>query len=133
MTPFLLDTNVIVDALRKRNDRPLLVDQLLDQGQPLASCPITLTEIYAGMRPNEEKPTRAFMKSLRFLAITEVIAEQAGRLKANYAKRGRTSRTRTRVSPQSASPMPPRHGKHPGFPMSEIQLYPLTAGKIVSR
>ena len=39
MKPFLLDTNVIVDALRKRNERHLLVDHLLDQGQPLASCP----------------------------------------------------------------------------------------------
>ena len=53
MKPFLLDTNVIVDALRKRNERHLLVDHLLDQGQPLASCPTTLTEIYAGMRPSE--------------------------------------------------------------------------------
>src|SRR5579864_9289749 len=90
MKPLLLDTNIIVDALRKRNERHLFVEQLLDQGQPLASCSITLTEIYAGMRPNEEKPTRAFMRSLLFLSITEDVAEQAGRLKAQYAKRGRT-------------------------------------------
>jgi predicted nucleic acid-binding protein len=79
-----------VDVLRKRNERHLLVEQPLDQGQPLASCPITITEIYAGMRPSEEKPTRAFMKSFLFLAITEDIAEAAGRLKARYAKRGTT-------------------------------------------
>ena len=30
MKPFLLDTNIIVDALRKRHDRHLLVDQFLD-------------------------------------------------------------------------------------------------------
>jgi hypothetical protein len=34
MKPFLLDTHIIVDALRKRNQRDLLVEQLLDQGQP---------------------------------------------------------------------------------------------------
>jgi predicted nucleic acid-binding protein len=56
MMPFVLDTNIIVDALRRRNDRHLFIDHLLDQGHPLASCPITLTEIYAGMRPHEEKP-----------------------------------------------------------------------------
>jgi len=90
MKSLLLDTNVIVDALRKRNDRHLLVDHFLDEGLPLASCPITITEIYAGMRPHEEKPTRAFMRSLLFFAITEEVAEQAGLLKAQYARRGRT-------------------------------------------
>jgi len=53
------------------------------------SCPITITEIYAGMRPHEEKPTRAFMRSLLFFGITQEIAEQAGLLKAQYSKRGK--------------------------------------------
>ncbi len=66
MGPFLLDTNIIVDALRRRNDTHLFIDDLLAQGRPLASCPITLTEVYAGMRSHEEKATRAFMKSLVF-------------------------------------------------------------------
>ena len=60
------------------------------RAQPLASCPITITEIYAGMRPHEEKPTRAFMRSLLFFGITSEIAERAGLLKSQYAKRGRT-------------------------------------------
>lgn len=37
MKPLLLDTN-IVDALWRRNYRHLLVDKLLNHGQPLASC-----------------------------------------------------------------------------------------------
>ena len=128
MKSLLLDTNIIVDVLRKRNERHLLVDHLLDQGQPLASCPTTLTEIYAGMRPSEEKPTRAFMKSLLFLAITEDIAEQAGRLKAQYAKRGKT------LSFQDASiaavciaygcTLVTENAKD--FPIPDLQLYPLS-------
>ena len=127
MKPFLLDTNIIVDALRKRNDRHLLVDQFLDQGQPLASCPITITEIYAGMRPHEEKPTRLLMRSLLFFEITEEIAEAAGLLKAQYAKRGKT------ISVQDASiaavciaygcTLVTENTKD--FPMPELQLYPL--------
>jgi predicted nucleic acid-binding protein len=127
MKPFLLDTSIIVDALRKRNDRHLLVDQFLDQGQPLASCPITITEIYAGMRPHEEKPTRLFMRSLLFFAITEEIAEAAGLLKAQYAKRGTT------ISVQDASiaavciaygcTLVTENTKD--FAMPELQLYPL--------
>jgi predicted nucleic acid-binding protein len=124
MKPFLLDTNIIVDALRKRNNRHLLVGQFLDQGQPLASCPIT---IYAGMRPHEEKPTRAFMRSLLFFGITKEIAEQAGLLKAQYAKRGRA------ISFQDASiaavciaygcTLVTENTKD--FPMAELQLYSL--------
>jgi predicted nucleic acid-binding protein len=128
MKPLLLDTNIIVDALRRRNERHLFVEDILNQGQPLASCPITLTEIYAGMRPSEEKPTRAFMRSLLFLAITEDIAEQAGRLKAQYAKRGRA------ISFQDASiaavcitygcTLVTENTKD--LPMPELQLYPLS-------
>lgn len=127
MKPFLLDTNVIIDALRKRNNRHLLVEQFLDQGQPLASCPITITEIYAGMRPHEEKPTRAFMRSLLFFGITEEVAEQAGLLKAQYSKRGKA------ISFQDASiaAVCIAHGcmlvteNTSDFPMPELQLYPL--------
>jgi predicted nucleic acid-binding protein len=128
MKPFLLDTNIIVDTLRKRNDRHLLVYEFLEQGQPLASCPITITEIYAGMRPQEDKPTRAFMQSLLFLEITNEIAEQAGLLKAQYAKRGRT------ISFQDASiaavciaygcTLVTENIKD--FPMPELQIYPLS-------
>jgi len=127
MKPFLLDTNIIVDALRKRHDRHLLVEQFLDQGQPLASCPITITEIYAGMRPHEDKPTRAFMRSLLFFEITKEIAEAAVLLKAQYAKRGRA------ISFQDASiaavcvayscTLVTENVRD--FPMPELQLYPL--------
>jgi len=127
MKPLLLDTNIIVDALRKRNDRHLLVGHMLDEGQPLASCSITITEIYAGMRPHEEKPTTLFMQSLLFFPITQEIAEQAGRLKARFAKRGRT------LSFQDASiaavclaygcTLVTENTKD--FPMPELRLYPL--------
>jgi predicted nucleic acid-binding protein len=56
MTPFLLDTNIIVDVLRRRQNARRELENLLSQGSPLASCPITITEVYAGMRPHEESP-----------------------------------------------------------------------------
>jgi predicted nucleic acid-binding protein len=131
MTPFLLDTNVIVDVLRKRSDRHILIEQFLNQGQPLASCSITITEIYAGMRPHEDKPTRAFMRSLLFLEITEEIAEQAGVLKAQYSKRGKS------LSFQDASIAAVCiaygctlvTGNTKDFPMPEIRLYPLGSNR----
>ena len=100
----------------------------MEQGHPLASCPITLTEVYAGMRPHEEKPTRTFMKSLLFLAVTEEIAERAGYLKALYARRGKT------LSFQDATIAAVCigygctlvTGNVKDFPMPELQLFPLS-------
>jgi predicted nucleic acid-binding protein len=103
MNPFLLDSNIIVNVLRSREDAYPLIEALLSQGQPLASCPITITEIYAGMRPHEEKATRTFMKSLVFLPVSAEIAEQAGHLKRRYAKGGKALSFKTPPSPPCLS------------------------------
>jgi predicted nucleic acid-binding protein len=128
MTPFLLDTNIIVDVLRRRPDARLLIENLLNQGQPLASCPVTITEIYAGMRATEEKATRAFMTSLVFLPVTAEIAEQAGHLKARYAKRGRVLSVQdapiAAVAIAYGCTLVTQNIKD--FPMPELELYPLS-------
>ena len=128
MPPFLLDTNIIVDLLRRRPETRLLVENLLDQGQPLASCPITITEVYAGMRAHEEKTTRAFMASLVFLPVTSEIAEQAGYLKARYARRGKVlslqDATVAAVSIAHGCTLVTENIKD--FPMPDLDLYPLS-------
>lgn len=128
MTPFLLDTNIIVDVLRRRKEARLELENLLSHGRPLASCPITITEVYAGMRPHEEKPTRAFMRSLVFLPVTEEIAEHAGHLKADYAKRGKILSlqdvTIAAVSIAYGCTLVTENIRD--FPMPELQLYPLS-------
>jgi predicted nucleic acid-binding protein len=127
MTPFLLDTNIIVDALRARKEVHLLVERLLKRGQPLASCPVTITEVYAGMRQPEEKATTTFMQSLMFLPVTAEIAERAGYLKALYAKRGKIlsfqDATIAAISIAYGCTLVTRNIKD--FPMPELQLYPL--------
>jgi len=127
MTSFLLDTNIIVDVLRRRNGRHLLVERLLEQGQPLASCPITVTEVYAGMRPHEEKPTRAFMQSLVFLPVTQEIAEQAGHLKASHGRQGKSlsfqDATIAAVAIAYDCMLVTENVKD--LPMPELRLYPL--------
>ena len=107
MTLLLLDTNIIVDVLRRRNERHLLIEHLLGQAQPLASC--------------------AFMKSLVFLSATEEIAERAGYLEAHYSKRGRSLSlqdvTIASVSIAYSCTLVTENVKD--FRMPELQLYPL--------
>src|SRR5437773_12582816 len=91
MATYLLDTNIIIDAINeKRNRSVFLLDLTEQQGHLLACCPIDVAEVYAGMRPNEEIRTAALLRSLAYYPITFAIAELGGRLKWDYARQGIT-------------------------------------------
>ncbi|HEV2201257.1 MAG TPA: type II toxin-antitoxin system VapC family toxin [Bryobacteraceae bacterium] len=90
MATFLLDTNIVIDVLNNKRRRPALLRELLDAGHELACCPINVTEVYAGMRPNEETATEALIDSLRFYPISLPAARLAGGLKREYRRRGAT-------------------------------------------
>ncbi len=90
MGTFLLDSNIIIDALNeKRNRRKHLLD-LVEAGHILACCPINVAEVCAGMHAGEEARTLALLRSLELYPITFEIAESAGRLKHEYSGKGRT-------------------------------------------
>jgi len=49
MAIYLLDTNIIVDAINeKRGRNRFLLDLAEQQGHTLACCPINVAEVYAG-------------------------------------------------------------------------------------
>ncbi len=88
MADYLLDTNILVLALRSV---PKALDFLdaLERHQEFASISVvTRTEILAGMRPHEEERTMALLDSLINLHVDEAIADQAGQLIYQYARRG---------------------------------------------
>ena len=90
MATFLLDTSVIIDVLNNKRHRPAMLRELLDAGHELACCPINVTEVYAGMRPNEQAATEALVDSLRFYPISLPAARLAGELKREHRRRGTT-------------------------------------------
>ena len=91
MATYLLDTNIIIDAINgKRNRNQFLLELTEGQGHSLACCPINIAEVFAGMRPKEELLTRALLKSLQVYPVTFEVAEMAGLLKRDHAKKGRT-------------------------------------------
>ncbi len=88
MVDRLLDTNVLILALRSD---PRALDRLefWDQrGEQPAISVATRTEILAGMRPHEEERTLALLDALVNLPVDEVIADHAGRLIYQYARQG---------------------------------------------
>jgi|SRR5579883_2086449 len=90
MATYLLDTSVIIDAINNKKGRRQLLRDLLSQGNTLACCPVNVAEVYAGLRPQEESNTKAFLQTLELYPVTWPVAELAGLLKRDFAKQGKT-------------------------------------------
>ena len=127
MATYLLDTSVIIDAINNKKGRRQLLRDLVIQGNSLACCPINITEVYAGLRPNEEPSTKAFLSSLDLFPMTWPVAELVGLLKRDYGKKGQTLNLGDVMIAATAL--------HNGvalltdnirdFPMKNLMLYPL--------
>lgn len=128
MAIYLLDTNIIVDAINEKRDRNrFLLDLTEQQGHTLACCPINVAEVYAGMRPKEEQRTTRLLRSLQLYPITFPVAELAGTLKLHHAKKGVTLSLADAII---AAVTIHNHltlitGNVKDFPMKELALYPL--------
>lgn len=86
----LLDTSVLVDVLRARNNRRSLLASLLYEGHSLTTSVLNVAAIYAGMRSSEEAQTAEFLSGLECLELNLSAARLAGHLKNSWAKKGRT-------------------------------------------
>jgi len=87
MADYLLDTNVLILHLR---DHPELTALLTAWGKTHVLCisMVTRTEVLAGMHPHEERRTLDLLDSLISFVVDETIADRAGRLIYQYARRG---------------------------------------------
>jgi len=90
MAIYLLDTSVIIDALNQKRGRWQLLASLVEAGDTLACSVVTLTEIYAGIRPKEFAITEGFLNGLEYYDLDSRLARDAGLLKNEWAKKGRT-------------------------------------------
>jgi predicted nucleic acid-binding protein len=86
----LLDTTVLIDALRNRAGLLARLSSLVLEGHVLATSTANMAEVYAGMRPGEEQDTVALFLGLQCYPLTEKIAQLAGKLKYQWAMKGRT-------------------------------------------
>lgn len=127
MATYLLDTSVIIDTLNGKRSRDRLLRELLQQGHLLACCSINVTEVYAGLRPEEETRTRQLLESLRYFPVAWPVARLAGLLKREYARKGVTLATTdvtiAAVAIHHQLALITDNRKH--YPMTELNFYPL--------
>jgi predicted nucleic acid-binding protein len=89
MALVLLDTTVLIDALRGRQaaDR---VRSRRAAGDLFVTSPVNVEEIYRGLQRSEEAVATRLFEGLRVAPIRASEGERAGRWRRDFARRGRT-------------------------------------------
>lgn len=124
----LLDSTVLVDLLRLRTDRALLLDSHVRRGNSLATTVINVAEVYAGMKPHEAAHTAALFDNLEIHEVTFPIAKRAGMLVNQAARKGRTVTVADMVVAATAieygftvATDNRKHFEHAGVPLLPLQ------------
>ena len=127
MAIYLLDTSVILDVLNQKRGRWQLLAALVEGGDTLACSAVTLTEIYAGIRPNEIANTERFLDGLHHYGLDPQLARSAGLLKNEWAKKGRTLGIVDLIIAATALAhnLVLMTDNRKDFPMTQLVLYPL--------
>jgi predicted nucleic acid-binding protein len=86
-----------------------------------------VTEVYAGLRPKEEKATEEFLRSLEYYHVTWPVARVAGLLKRDHARKGVTITISdaTIAAVAIANGLALMTDNIKDFPMKDLTLYPL--------
>ncbi|MHB8947014.1 MAG: PIN domain-containing protein [Bacillota bacterium] len=120
---FLLDTTALVDSLRGQEETLALLDRLREKA-PLAICPITAAEIYAGARDEELKKVDSFLSVLAFFPITAASSRMAGCWRQSYVRRGVTLNLSdaliAAVAVENGLTLVTKNRRH--YPMAELQV-----------
>jgi predicted nucleic acid-binding protein len=85
----LVDTDIIIDYLRRRAYAATLLTRWSDSGL-LAVSSITHLELYHGMKTSEEPATSAFLDGLVSVAVDVPIARRAGAMLGKLRSKGMT-------------------------------------------
>jgi predicted nucleic acid-binding protein len=123
----LLDTTVLLDVLRARQNRRSQLADVVAAGHVLATSALNIGEVYAGMRHGEEERTEAFLSSLVCYPVTGAIARRAGSLKSGWAQKGRT----LTLADMTVAATALEHGlalmtdNRKDFPLPELNFYQL--------
>jgi predicted nucleic acid-binding protein len=119
--PVLLDTTVLIDALRGRPAAERLL-ALRARGPVPWVCAINVEEVWRGLRAGEEKAGRLLLSGLRVAPLRGMEGERAGLWRRNFAARGVTLTQADCLIASAAvsAGVPLATGNPKDFPMREL-------------
>jgi predicted nucleic acid-binding protein len=86
LAEILLDSDVIIAWLRGSEPYVESIPELLDQGNSLFWTPVSIAEIYAGVRKSEERDVEGLFLIFEAVPTTYSIGVRAGRYLSLYRK-----------------------------------------------
>ncbi len=89
MTRLLLDTTVLIDALRGRGAADRILG-LRSEGDVPFTCAINVEELWRGVRADEEATLRRLVTGLRLVPLGVEEGARAGTWRREFASRGVT-------------------------------------------
>lgn len=89
----VLDTSVLIDHLRQRDDAHRAIDAALGRGEDVVASVISKVEILTGMRTHERRTTRELFDLIRWTPVDDAAAQLAG----EYGRLHRRSHSGTEV------------------------------------
>lgn len=131
MAAVLLDTTVLIDVLRGREQAIARVRALREAGDSLHTSAINVEEIARGLRPSEHEAAHRLLSGLRVAALGKAEAWQAGEWRREHAARGRTLAQADCLIASTASSIGARlaTGNPKDFPMAELTVEHWPAGE----
>jgi predicted nucleic acid-binding protein len=85
----LLDTDAIIDYLRRRSPALALLGNLYARGDDLCVSDVVVAEVYSGVHENIRPRVERLIDSLQFLVTSPEVAVQAGEWRYEYRRGGR--------------------------------------------
>ncbi len=89
MGAILLDTTILIDALRGRDAERRILSLRASGDTPFTS-PINVEEVVRGLRPSDLEGATRLFDGLHIAELGRLEGEQAGQWRREFAKRGRT-------------------------------------------
>jgi predicted nucleic acid-binding protein len=128
--PLLLDTTVLIDALRGRPAAERVLG-LRDAHQVPWICAINVEEVLRGTNAQEEAPVARLLAGFQLAPVGRAEGEQAGRWRRDFAGRGVTLSQADCLIAAAALGVGARlaTGNPNHFPMSELDVEHWPVGK----
>ena len=86
MANVLIDTDIVIEVMRSNQSVIEDVKNLWQRGNVLFCSPVTVAEVYHGLRSDEVNKVEQFFRTIRCLPVTKEVGEKAGEYLSKYHK-----------------------------------------------